>query len=143
MLAAILILASATPGGNPHGVGQFAGWGAFRHGDRQVCYVAAVPTRGGGSVSVIAPPGAPRIEVRFDRPARPGSAALSIDGRRFTLVGTGPLVATRRAMINALRTRDQMRVTARDAQGRAMTQVYALRGFASALDAATLACLAP
>jgi hypothetical protein len=141
MIPAFLLLAPAIAATGPVGIGQFGRWGAFRDEGRQVCYAVALPLGSEGSAAVIAPPGPPRLELRLGHPARPGTVTATIDGRRFALAGGERSEITRRAIVVALRNGGRLRVTARDDRGRSIAREYPLRGFASALDAATLACL--
>jgi hypothetical protein len=141
LLSLLLAAAVAAPPGRT-AIGQYGAWGAFADARPRRCYAIAMPARGeGGSVAVVAPPGRPRVEVRPSRPARPGSLRVQVDGRALALDGPSLTVESRAAIV-ALRGGTRLRVSGTTAEGRRFRDDYPLRGFASALDAATLACLA-
>jgi len=70
---------------------------------------------------------------------------LSIGERRFQLVGGAsdawaPDARTDAAIVAAIRSARSMSVESVDAQGRPFADTYALRGAATAIDAAALGC---
>ncbi|WP_420140269.1 hypothetical protein [Sphingomonas sp.] len=137
----LLAAAVAAPPGRV-AIGQYGAWGAFADARGRSCYAIAMPARGaGGSVAAVAPPGRPRVELRPSRPARPGSLSVRVDGRALAFDGPSPAIEGRAAIV-ALRGGTRLRVSGTTAEGRRFRDDYPLRGFASALDAATLACLA-
>jgi hypothetical protein len=136
-------------------LGVFGVWGAFAEGPR--CYAIAAPYR------TTAPEGArpfvaignwPRrhvaglLHVRLSRPARAGSAVLlRIDGRVFQLVGRArdawaPDARADAEIGDAMRTGVELSVETRAADGTLVRDHYHLRGAATAIDAAALACRA-
>lgn len=137
----------------PQALGVFGNWGAFS--DRGRCYAIAEP--------VDAPPtGAWRpfaaighapgrrtggqANFRLSREKRSGSAVLlNIDGRSFQLVGGGrdawaADAAADRDIQGAMRTGVDMVVETRSADGLLVRDHYRLRGAATAMDAAAIAC---
>jgi hypothetical protein len=155
--AAIAILlglgAAGAAAAQPRPLGVFASWGAFRDAER--CYAitqpyeappaqgwrpfAAVghwPARGQGG----------QLHVRLSREKRPGSAVLvRIDGRSFQLIGGGrdAWAPDARADVEiqaAMRTGIDMLVETRSTRGLIVRDHYRLRGAATAMDAAAIAC---
>lgn len=73
---------------------------------------------------------------------------LKIDGRSFQLVGTGenawaPDPRADALIVAAMRTGVNMSVESRSEQGVRIRDYYLLRGAASAMDAAAVACAVP
>jgi hypothetical protein len=137
----------------PQSAGIFFGWGAFRDGGR--CWSIAepdgAPRQGTGrpyaTLSWVPSRGLRgQLAVRFARPKRPGSAVLlRIDERTFQLVGGGadawaPDPRADADIVAAMRTGVTLSVETRSDTGGAMRDVYRLRGAASAIDAAAIAC---
>lgn len=136
----------------PQAVGIFGQWGAFRDSTR--CYAIAEPSEhrreGGQAFAAVGywPGRAIRGQVhfRFARPKRPGSAVLlRIDDRTFQLIGGGvdgwaPDAAADAAIVTAMRTGVAMNVETRSEGGGLMRDDYPLRGAATAIDAAAIAC---
>jgi hypothetical protein len=87
-----------------------------------------------------------RFYVRLSRPARPGASVIaSIRSRPFLLVGQGKWAwsrdpAQQRAMLDAARYGESMRIEARDRGGRRIVDRYRLAGAARAIDAAAAEC---
>jgi hypothetical protein len=147
-------LAAAVPASaQPQSLGVFSTWAAFRDGAR--CYAitqpyeapaeqgwrpfAAVghwPARGPGG----------QLHVRLSREKRPVSAVLlRIDGRSFQLLGGGrdAWAPDARADVEiqaAMRDGIELSVETRAADGRMVRDLYRLRGAATAMDAAAIAC---
>ena len=127
-------------------------WGAFTGDGR--CHAIAEPFRseGGGDSSWVAVGHWPerrihgQLHVRLPRAKRPGSAVLlRIDGRSFQLRGGGrdAWATDARAddeILAAMRTGLEMTVETRSTAGRLVRDQYRLRGAATAIDAAALAC---
>jgi hypothetical protein len=145
---------AATPAAaQPQPLGVFGYWGAFRDGAR--CYAIAQPEdapaaqgwqpfasvgqwpgrRGGG-----------QLHIRLSREKRQGSAVLlRIDGRAFQLVGGGreawaPDARADAEIQAAMRTGLALVVETRSSQGLIVRDRYRLRGAATAIDAAAIAC---
>ncbi len=134
-------------------LGVFGTWGAFR-GDGS-CYAIALPHQAPEPegwrpfVSVAHWPGrniANQLHVRLSREKRDGSAVLlRIDGRVFQLTGRGrdawaPDGRADDAVQDAMRTGIDLTVETRSTQGRLVRDHYRLRGAATAMDAAAIAC---
>ena len=147
-------LALASPAlAQKQALGIFSLWGAFAQGQR--CWAVSEPEgagrRAGGrafaSVSWSKGPG-PRGEVSFRlaRPKRQGSAVLlRIDERLFQLIGGGDTAWAGDAradadIVAAMRTGVQMTLETRAENGTALRDAYPLRGAATAIDAAAIAC---
>jgi hypothetical protein len=149
----LLGLAAASPAlGQPRALGVFGDWGAFQDGAR--CYAIAQP--------IEAPPAAgwqpfaavghwPRhgggqIHVRLSREKRPDSAVLMrIDGQSFQLRGGGrdawaPDARADLQIQTAMRTGLDLVVETHSAAGLLVRDHYLLRGAATAMDAAAIAC---
>jgi len=134
-------------------VGVYGQWGAFR--DQARCYAIAEPAgprrrQGGQAFADVGYwPGRNirgQVHFRFARPKRPGSAVLlRIDDRTFQLIGGGadgwaPDAAADAAIVTAMRTGVDMSVETRSDGGGLMRDDYPLRGAATAIDAAAIAC---
>lgn len=84
--------------------------------------------------------------VRLSRPARPGATVMArIGPAPFLLVGKGEWAwsrsaAQQKAMLEAARHGDSMRVDSRDLRGRRIVDRYTLAGAATSIDAAAAAC---
>ena len=84
--------------------------------------------------------------VHLSRPARDGASAIATIGSQpFLLAGRGQWGWSRnaeqqRAILNAARYGQALRVESRDQRGRRIVDHYALAGAASAIDAAAAAC---
>ena len=149
-----LLMTTASAAAQPRALGVFGNWGAFR--DEGRCYAIAQPHQ--------APPaqrwrpflaighwprqgGQGQVHVRLSREKRPGSAVLlRIDGRTFQLSGNGrdawaPNGDADREIRQAMRTGLDLTVQTRSTEGRLIRDQYHLRGAATAMDAAALACL--
>ncbi|HYI47395.1 MAG TPA: hypothetical protein VEX35_02920 [Allosphingosinicella sp.] len=136
----------------PQPLGVFGGWGAFRDGGR--CYAITQPREaqeaqdGQPFASVGIWPGrrGGQLHIRLSREKRQGSAVLlRIDGRAFQLVGGGrdawaPDPRADAEIQAAMRTGLALVVETRSAQGLIVRDLYGLRGSATAIDAAALAC---
>lgn len=130
-------------------LGVFERWGAFR--ETQRCFAIAQPVgaRAGGFASVANFP-AKRIRGQFHARlsrarAERAQVTLSIGERRFQLVGNtsdawAPDTRTDSAIVAAIRSARSMSVESVDARGRPFADTYALRGAATAIDAAALGC---
>jgi hypothetical protein len=149
-----LLLAGAAPAlAAPQSLGVFASWGAFRDGPR--CYAItqpyqAPPPQGWEPFASIGHwprrgPGG-QLHVRLSREKRAGSAVLiRIDGRSFQLAGGGrdawaPDGRADAEIQAAMRAGIDLVVETRATDGRAVRDLYRLRGAATAMDAAAIAC---
>lgn len=134
-------------------LGVFGLWGAFTEKNR--CYAIAEPLqpRRNGPSSAFASVGwfpaqgvKGQLHIRFAEPKRQGSAVLlRIDERTFQLVGGGqnawaPDARADAEITGAMRSGLEMRVETRNARGGLIRESFALRGAATALDAAAIAC---
>jgi hypothetical protein len=149
--ALLLVLAAAPAWGQRQSLGVFGGWGAFRDGGR--CYAIAEPADapaadGGRPFASIArwPNGGGQLHVRLSREKREGSAVLArIDGRSFQLIGGGrdawaPDGAADAEIQSAMRTGLDLVIETRSLRGTLVRDHYPLRGAATAMDAAAIAC---
>jgi hypothetical protein len=154
LLLALLFLSLAAPAiAQRRPVGTWFFWGAFRDNER--CFAIAEPQSASADegqrpfAAVAWWPGrglAGQLHVRLGREKRQGSAVLlRIDGRTFQLV-SGPRDAwapDARAdaeIVAAIRTGIDMTIETRSARGLIMRDGYRLRGAATAIDAAAIAC---
>jgi hypothetical protein len=144
----------ATPAlAQPQALGIYGTWGAFRGQDR--CYAIAEPLQtprpgdGRGFASVGYRPGlggGGQAYFRLSRSKREGSAVLlRIDDRTFQLRGGGSEAwaedpAADSELVSAMRTGIALSVETRSASGGLVRDSYRLRGAATAIDAAAIAC---
>lgn len=131
---------------------MFETWGAFRDVSPARCYAIAMPmTRHGrdGFATISHWPGQRirgQVQFRLSRGhAQRTPVTLSIGDRRFALVAgaADAWAADARgdaAIVAAMRSGTSMSVETRDPRGRAYADAYALRGAATAIDAAALGC---
>ena len=150
----LLFLAIAEPAAaQQRALGVFGMWGAFRADDH--CYAIAQPFRAPAAegwrpfASVGHWPRrriSGQLHVRLSREKRPGSAVLlRVDGRSFQLRGGGrdawaPDGRADEEILAAMRTGIEMVVETRSTRGQLVRDQYRLRGAATAMDAAALAC---
>ena len=154
LLAVTLVAAPAVAQKQPLGI--FFSWGAFAQMSPRKCYAIAqahnLPDRlkGQAYASVGTWPGRrvrSQLHFRLSRAKRAGSAViLRIDGRAFQLVGGGtnawaPNARADAALVAAMRTGLEMSVETRSETGGRFRDRYHLRGAASAIDAAAIACV--
>jgi hypothetical protein len=137
-------------------LGVFGGWGAFRDPAAGRCYAIARPqvasTTTGRWQPFLAIGSWPKqgvrgqVNLRLSREmARSASAKLTIGEQSFELAGGGAdLWAPNRqadaAIIAAIRSGSTLIVNARGVNGGSIRESYALRGAATAIDAAALGC---
>jgi hypothetical protein len=134
-------------------LGVFGTWGAFRGPQR--CYAISEPLsapgpgdgRGFASIGYWPSRGvAGQAYFRMSRAKREGSAVLlRIDDRTFQLRGGGADAwaadsAADAELVSAMRTGIEMSVETRSASGALVRDSYRLRGAATAIDAAAIAC---
>ncbi len=128
-------------------LGAYQSWAAFKDAEVPRCYAIGAPDESSGTGGYVSVGFWPKrglshqIYVRLSR-ARSDSAGitLSVGGRRFQLApdGNGGRAKDRSmdlAIIAAMRSSQSMSV-----QSSGITDAYALRGAASAIDAAALGC---
>jgi hypothetical protein len=144
-------LLTAPAAAQPQGLGIFGLWGAFEGEGR--CYAISEPVRSVGPAAgaFVSVGHWPRrrggvFHVRLGEEKRPQSAVLlRIDGRSFQLVGAGrdawaPDAAAEREILARMRTGLNLSVETRASRGTVLRNHYQLRGAASAMDAAAIAC---
>ena len=153
VLICLMIAIAAPAQAQRQSLGVFGGWAAFQETGR--CYALAAPTAGPqaegwrpflsvGHWPARGPGG--QVHVRLSRAKRDGSAVLlRIDGASFQLVGSGrdawaPDGRADDAILTAMRTGLSLVVETRAANGARFRDGYQLRGAATAIDAAALAC---
>ena len=150
----LLVMALATPAlAQKQPLGIFGTWGAFRAPDR--CYAIAEPyqaprTGDGRPFASVgywpARAAGGQAFFRLSRAKREGSAVLlRIDDRTFQLRGGGADAwavdpAADAELVSAMRTGIEMSVETRSASGGLVRDSYRLRGAATAIDAAAIAC---
>jgi hypothetical protein len=156
--AALLLFAvAATPAAARQVIDVFGSWGAFQDASPRACYAIAEPVPDTDhapglrpTASIASWPGQGvrnQLHVRLSRSHDPrGRVTLSIGERRFELVAGAtdawaPDPATDRAIVSAMRAGRSMSVEAAGVGGQPFADVYALKGAATAIDAAALACL--
>jgi hypothetical protein len=154
MLFPCLFLGLAVPAGAQKQALATSGlWGAFAEKNR--CYAISEPQRTTGNnprgafASVAWWPArkvAGQVNFRLSQAKRSGSAVLlRIDERTFQLVGGGnnawaPDPRADAEIVAAMRTALEASVETRSERGTLVRDLYALRGAATALDAAAIAC---
>jgi hypothetical protein len=136
-------------------LGIFFQWGAFRDQRPPRCFAIAQPARSPeakgwepfASVSYWPAQGVRgQVHFRLSRQKRPGSAVLlRIDDRTFQLIGGGadawaPDTRADAAIVSAMRGGVHMTVETRSERGLRVRDHYRLRGAATAIDAAAIAC---
>ena len=148
-----LLLIAAAPADRA-AIAVFGDWGAFREDRPARCFALAEPlpgTLGYGHANVAVTSWPARriraqLSVRLSRGHRAGArTTLTIGDSGFQLVSDGATVwaSDRRqdaAIVAAMRSGSSMSVATVSPEGRAYADVYRLRGAASAIDAAMLAC---
>lgn len=154
-LTLLALLALATPALAKDSLGVFGNWGAFRDPAAPRCYAIAkaVPSKLGRDYEPYATVGTwPRRKVRgqvhfrLSREIRSDLAInLNVGGNRFTLTGGGGDAwaknkAMDAAIVAAMRSAGKMTIGATDKRGRRFSNTYDLKGAATAMDAATVAC---
>lgn len=152
--ALAMLIASPALARDPLGI--FDRWGAFRDPSPLKCFAISTPveaSRGGnwrpfasiGTWPGQAARGQLHIRLSRERDAR-AKVTLSVGERRFELVAGNadawaPDGRTDAAIVAAIRSGRSMSVESLGKGGRPFADVYALRGAATAIDAATLGCV--
>ncbi len=155
-LVALLIVIAAAPAMARDSLGVFDSWGAFTDPSPLRCYAIAQPAQSGGAsrwrpfASVSTWPGQGlrgQLHIRLSRERNPQSrVTLSVGERRFELIAGGadawaPDARTDSAIVAAIRSSRSMSVETLAKTGAPFADVYALRGAATAIDAAALGCV--
>lgn len=143
-------------------LGIYDRWGAFRDTVPMRCFAIAQPVRAGGaarwrpfaSVATWPATGRPlsgkirnQIHIRLSRERNPQArVTLSVGERRFDLIANSadawaPDPRTDAAIVSAIRGSRSMSVETLGRAGAPFADVYALRGAATAIDAAALGCI--
>jgi hypothetical protein len=155
LIALLLALCAAQPALSRNTLGIYHGWGAFQDEAPARCFAIARPSthmagRDWQPFAAIGyyPPqrvyGQFHARLRYN--LRPGSRiTATIDDRRFTLIGRGSdawaMDATQdAALIRAMRSARGISIEAVASTGQGFADSYRLRGAASAIDAAAIAC---
>lgn len=155
-IVALGLLAS-TPALARDPLGIFDRWGAFRDPSPLKCFAISAPVEvagGGGDwrpfASIGTWPGQgarAQLHIRLSRARDPRArVTLSVGERRFELVAGNadawaPDSRTDAAIISAIRSGRSLSVETLGKSGRPFADVYALRGAATAIDAAALGCV--
>ena len=150
-LTAILLIAAA-PLLAKERLGAYQSWAAFKDAEVPRCYAIGSPDESSGTGGYVSVGFWPKrglshqLNVRLSR-TRSSNAGitLSVGGRRFQLAADGNTGRAKdRAMdlaiIAAMRSAGSLSVQSTGAGGSTITDAYALRGAASAIDAAALGC---
>ena len=156
-LAAALLLALPGAATAREALGVFESWGAFSDPRPRRCFAIAEPDRRGGTgtegwrpfASVATWPGRgyrAQLNIRLRRTKLLGAPVLlTIGTLREYLVACGADAWARDAqadarIVAAIRQGTEMTVATRDRDDRPLIDSYPLRGAATAIDAAALAC---
>ncbi|KQM98693.1 hypothetical protein ASE85_12705 [Sphingobium sp. Leaf26] len=149
-----LLLLVAPPAMARDSLGIFESWGAFRDPATPRCYAITQPVarRGQQSKGFASVGTWPRqrvrgqVHVRLSRArAEKSPVILTVGERRFTLVAGqidawAPDARGDAQIVAAMRSASSMSVAGVGADGRGFADSYALRGAATAIDAAALGC---
>ena len=162
LLLLLILFPTATAAARER-IGIYEGWGAYRDEpgsdpaarSSARCFAIARPERSvkrrGASpfLSVASWPSLRRsreVHVRLSAPRGPRAPLLlDVAGRQFRLAGEGADgwatgAAMDRAIVAAIRMGTTLTVRSSGRDGRSIVEVYELKGAASAIDAATIAC---
>lgn len=151
---ALTLALAATPAVARTSLGSFDNWAAFRDERPPRCFAIAEPVRGGGGKwrpfsSVATWPGAKvrgQVHIRLGRAKLVGApVTLTVGERRFAMVAGGadvwaPDPRADAAIVAAMRSARSMSIATRAATGGGFAETYALKGAATAIDAASLGC---
>ena len=156
LLSAAALFALAVPAhAQRESLGIFGRWGAFHDKNGSRCFAITEPQRQSRNpqwkpfASVGDWPARQargQVYFRLSRIARPGSVLLlRIDDRSFQLVGRGadawaPDARADGEIVRAMRSGISMTLAARSERGGLIRDSYQLRGAATAIDAAAIAC---
>ena len=149
LAVASMMLIAAAPLLAKERLGAYQSWAAFKDAEVPRCYAIGSPDESSGSGGYVSIGFWPKrglshqLNVRLSRTrSSDAGITLSVGGRRFQLTadgntGRGKDRAMDLAIIAAMRSSQSMSV-----QSSGITDAYALRGAASAIDAAALGCAA-
>ncbi|GGE87206.1 MULTISPECIES: hypothetical protein [Sphingomonas] len=155
MLVLLTAFAIPAPASARDTLGVFDGWGAFADPRPRRCYAIAEPDarrrsaawRPFAAISAWPARGVrAQLNIRLRKAKRRGAPVLLMVGNmRFALVAGGadawaPNAAIDARIVAAMRQSDSMRIETRARDGSRLVDTYRLRGAATAIDAATLAC---
>ncbi|MBX3595568.1 hypothetical protein [Sphingomonas sp.] len=151
MIALLIAIALAAQAQGRESLGVFDSWGAFRDAAPARCFAIARPVRGeGGAFASVAnwPRSGARnqLYVHLSRPRDPrAKVTLAIGERRFELIAGpsdawAPDARTDIAIVTAMRSGRSMSVESLARGGGAFADTYALKGAATAIDAAAMGC---
>lgn len=152
-LLALLVIASPATAARTS-LGTFDGWGAFKDDNPLRCYAIAQPARASNGkwrsfASVATWPQARvrgQVHIRLGREKFVSApVTLTIGNRQFSMVAGGadvwaPDPRIDAAIVAAMRSAPSMRIATRAASGSVFAETYALKGAATAMDAAALGC---
>lgn len=153
-IATLLPFLAAYPAAAREPLGLFDGWAAFRDPQPTRCYAIAEPElrRNGAFRPFAAVATWPQrrvrgqLHIRLRETKEKGAPVLLwVDDRRFRLVAGGADAwaldaKADAAIVAAMRGGRRMRVETRSVRGRVISDSYPLRGVATAIDAAAVAC---
>ncbi|MCP3729699.1 hypothetical protein M9978_04585 [Sphingomonas sp. MG17] len=150
MIATLMLLAMLQGQGR-ESLGVFDSWGAFRDAAPARCFAIGQPVQGGraafASVANWPRSGARnQLYIRLSRARDPrAKVTLSVGERRFELIAGAsdawaPDARTDLAIVTAMRSSRSMSVESLARGGGAFADVYALKGAATAIDAAAMGC---
>jgi hypothetical protein len=154
--ALVLLALIAAPAAARESLGVFESWGAFTDPSPPRCYAIAQPVRSGGGsrwrpfASIATWPGQGarnQLHIRLSRERDPRArVTLSVGERRFELIAGNadawaPDARTDAAVVAAIRSGRSMSVETLGRGGQPFADIYALRGAATAIDAAALRCV--
>ena len=156
LLLAVLVAGAGVAADSPRvSLGVFERGGAFSDPAPRRCYAISQPVQAGGSgrwrpfASIATWPGRGarnQLNIRLSRERDPRArVTLSVGERRFALVAgkadaCSPDKRTDAAVVAAIRSGRSMSVESLSRGGQPFADVYALRGAATAIDAAALGC---
>src|SRR5258706_9671253 len=154
--ALVLLALIATPAAAREALGVFESWGAFTDPSPPRCYAIAQPVRSSGGTrwrpfaSIATWPGQGarnQLHIRLSRERDPRArVTLSVGERRFELISgdpdaRAPDARADAAGVAAIRSGRSMSVETLGKGGQPFADIYALRGAATAIDAAALRCV--
>lgn len=156
MLAILAALVVTAPALARDSLGIFDRWGAFRDSSPRKCFAISTPVEASAGASwrpfaaIGSWPGQGargQLHIRLSHARDPRArVTLSVGERRFELVAGNadawaPDSRTDAAIVAAIRSSRSMSVETLAQSGRPFADVYALRGAATAIDAAALGCV--
>jgi hypothetical protein len=152
LASALLLTLIAAPLLAKERLGAYQGWAAFKDAEVPRCYAIGAPDESSGTAGYVSVGFWPKrglshqLYVRLSRERSSNAGiTLSVGGRRFQLApdgnsGRAKDRAMDLAIIAAMRSAGSLSVQSTGVNGGTITDAYALRGAASAIDAAALGC---